>query len=229
MLAIAMNRIGARSNTGRGRRGFVAVRARCQRRLAPERDQAGRIGALRRHRPLPRERRRAADQDRPGRETGRGGSAPGAQGRRGDRAAAPFDAGCRASSRPPPHHDIYSIEDLAQLIWDLRSVNPRGADQREARCRGGCRHRGCGRRQGASRPHRHRRLRRWHRRIAAHRDQTRGRALGAGSRRSAAGPHPATASQPGHAARRRPDEDRTRRRGRARSSAPTSSRLRQRR
>src|SRR6202451_1638246 len=25
---------------------------------------------------------------------------------------------------PPPHHDIYSIEDLAQLIYDLRSVNP---------------------------------------------------------------------------------------------------------
>jgi glutamate synthase domain-containing protein 3 len=25
---------------------------------------------------------------------------------------------------PPPHHDIYSIEDLAQLIWDLRAVNP---------------------------------------------------------------------------------------------------------
>jgi len=26
---------------------------------------------------------------------------------------------------PPPHHDIYSIEDLAQLIWDLKTVNPR--------------------------------------------------------------------------------------------------------
>src|SRR5262249_3140542 len=26
---------------------------------------------------------------------------------------------------PPPHHDIYSIEDLAQLIFDLRAVNPR--------------------------------------------------------------------------------------------------------
>ena len=26
---------------------------------------------------------------------------------------------------PPPHHDIYSIEDLAQLIYDLRNVNPR--------------------------------------------------------------------------------------------------------
>src|SRR4029078_4524700 len=28
---------------------------------------------------------------------------------------------------PPPHHDIYSIEDLAQLIHDLKSVNPRAA------------------------------------------------------------------------------------------------------
>ena len=26
---------------------------------------------------------------------------------------------------PPPHHDIYSIEDLAQLIYDLRQINPR--------------------------------------------------------------------------------------------------------
>src|SRR5205085_1420438 len=28
---------------------------------------------------------------------------------------------------PPPHHDIYSIEDLAQLVFDLRQVNPRAA------------------------------------------------------------------------------------------------------
>src|SRR3546814_8743532 len=28
---------------------------------------------------------------------------------------------------PPPHHDIYSIEDLAQLIHDLKNVNPRDA------------------------------------------------------------------------------------------------------
>src|SRR5439155_946672 len=26
---------------------------------------------------------------------------------------------------PPPHHDIYSIEDLAQLIYDLKNVNPK--------------------------------------------------------------------------------------------------------
>ena len=28
---------------------------------------------------------------------------------------------------PPPHHDIYSIEDLAQLIYDLKQINPRRA------------------------------------------------------------------------------------------------------
>ena len=33
---------------------------------------------------------------------------------------------------PPPHHDIYSIEDLAQLIYDLKQINPRGAGLREA-------------------------------------------------------------------------------------------------
>ena len=34
---------------------------------------------------------------------------------------------------PPPHHDIYSIEDLAQLIHDLKNANPIGAHQRQAR------------------------------------------------------------------------------------------------
>ena len=33
---------------------------------------------------------------------------------------------------PPPHHDIYSIEDLAQLIHDLKNVEPPGPDQRQA-------------------------------------------------------------------------------------------------
>ena len=33
---------------------------------------------------------------------------------------------------PPPHHDIYSIEDLAQLIHDLKTVNPRGPGRGEA-------------------------------------------------------------------------------------------------
>ena len=34
---------------------------------------------------------------------------------------------------PPPHHDIYSIEDLAQLIADLRAINPARPDRRQAR------------------------------------------------------------------------------------------------
>ena len=33
-------------------------------------------------------------------------------------------AGCRSDFSPPPHHDIYSIEDLAQLIHDLKNANP---------------------------------------------------------------------------------------------------------
>ena len=41
---------------------------------------------------------------------------------------------------PPPHHDIYSIEDLAQLIYDLKMRQPQGAHQRQAGQRGRCRH-----------------------------------------------------------------------------------------
>ena len=41
---------------------------------------------------------------------------------------------------PPPHHDIYSIEDLAQLIHDLKNANPRGPRAREAGLRGRRRH-----------------------------------------------------------------------------------------
>ena len=67
-LAIAMNRIGGRSNTGEGGEDPGALRARRERRPAPLGDQAGRVGPLRREHPLPDERRRAPDQDGPGRE-----------------------------------------------------------------------------------------------------------------------------------------------------------------
>ena len=52
---------------------------------------------------------------------------------------------------PPPHHDIYSIEDLAQLIHDLKNVNPRSAGQRQARRRDRRRHDRRRRRQGLCR------------------------------------------------------------------------------
>jgi glutamate synthase (NADPH/NADH) large chain/glutamate synthase (ferredoxin) len=66
---------------------------------------------------------------------------------------------------PPPHHDIYSIEDLKQLIYDLRCANPeRGLG--EARRGGRRRHGRRGRREGERRPRAHLRPRRRHRRVA---------------------------------------------------------------
>ena len=68
---------------------------------------------------------------------------------------------------PPPHHDIYSIEDLKQLIYDLRCANPARADLGEAGERGRRRH-GRGRRgEGERRPRADLRPRRRHRRVAA--------------------------------------------------------------
>ena len=70
----------------RGWRGSGALRARRERRLPAQRDQAGRVGPLRRDQLLPGQRRRAADQDGAGREAGRGRPASRPQGRRLHRA-----------------------------------------------------------------------------------------------------------------------------------------------
>ncbi len=59
------------------------------------------------------------------------GSKPGEGGQIPAHKVTPFIASMRHAVpglpliSPPPHHDIYSIEDLAQLIYDLRQVNPR--------------------------------------------------------------------------------------------------------
>ena len=80
-LAIAMNRIGGRSNTGEGGEDPGALRARPERRLPPLGDQAGRLRTVRGQRQLPDERGRAADQDGAGRQARRGRAAPRLQGR----------------------------------------------------------------------------------------------------------------------------------------------------
>jgi len=73
---------------------------------------------------VPGERRRHPDQDLPGAKPGEGGQLPGPK-------VYPWIAKTRYSTpgvgliSPPPHHDIYSIEDIAQLIHDLKSSNPR--------------------------------------------------------------------------------------------------------
>jgi glutamate synthase (NADPH) large chain len=86
---------------------------------------------------------------------------------------------------PPPHHDIYSIEDLAQLIFDLKNVNPAARCLGQAGLRSRRRHGRGGRRQGARRPHHDLGLRGRHRRLAADLDQACRLALGDRPRRDA--------------------------------------------
>jgi glutamate synthase (NADPH/NADH) large chain len=120
-LAIAMNRLGGKSNTGEGGEDEERLLDPATRRSL---DQAGGLRALRRDQPLPHQRRRHPDQDGPGRQARRGRQLPGHK-------VYPWVAKTRHSTpgvgliSPPPHHDIYSIEDLAQLIHDLKNANPR--------------------------------------------------------------------------------------------------------
>jgi len=86
---------------------------------------------------------------------------------------------------PPPHHDIYSIEDLAQLIFDLKQVESQGAGVGQAGLRGRCGDdRGRGR-QGLRGYDYDCRLRWRHRRIAADLSEIRRQPLGAGLERNA--------------------------------------------
>jgi glutamate synthase (NADPH/NADH) large chain len=98
---------------------------------------------------------------------------------------------------PPPHHDIYSIEDLAQLIHDLKNANPRARGQREAGVRGGRGHHRGRRGQVQGRPRGDRRPRRWHRCFALVVDQARRHAVGTGPGRD---PADAGAEPPARAA-----------------------------
>ncbi len=74
-----------------------------------------------------------------GAKPGEGGQLPGHKVDAVHRQGAAFDAGVGLIS-PPPHHDIYSIEDLAQLIYDLKNVNPTRRYQRQAGLGNRCRH-----------------------------------------------------------------------------------------
>jgi glutamate synthase (NADPH) large chain len=117
-----MNRIGAKSDSGEG---GEDRRARKPRPTAttPTRDQADRVGPLRRDGGIPEQLPRDRDQGRQGAKPGEGGQLPGFK-------VTELIAKLRHSTpgvtliSPPPHHDIYSIEDLAQLIYDLKQINP---------------------------------------------------------------------------------------------------------
>ena len=221
-LAIAMNRDRRPVELRRGRGGPGPLRARPERRLAPLGDPAGRVGALRRQHPLPRQRRRAADQDGPGRQARRGRPAARQQGRRLHRQDPLHDARRRPDlAAAAPRHLLDRGPQAAHLRPALRE--PGRARVGQARRRGRGRHRRRRRRQGGRRPHPHLRPRRRHRRLAAVVDPVGRRAVGDRAGRDAAD---ARAQRPALArvgAGRRPDEDGPRRRRSPRCSAPTRS------
>ena len=121
-LAIAMNRIGGKSNTGEG--GEDAARYTPDangdsRNSAIKQVASGRFGVTSEYLTQAREIQIKMAQ---GAKPGEGGELPG-------RKVYPWIAKVRLSTpgvgliSPPPHHDIYSIEDLAQLIHDLKNAN----------------------------------------------------------------------------------------------------------
>ena len=124
-LAIAMNRIGGKSNTGEGGEEpdrFTPMPNGDSQRSAIKQVASGRFGVTAEY---------LANSDMmqikmaQGAKPGEGGQLPGHK-------VDAVIAKVRHSTpgvgliSPPPHHDIYSIEDLAQLIYDLKNVNPAG-------------------------------------------------------------------------------------------------------
>jgi len=119
-LAVAMNALGARSNTGEG--GEDPKRFEDNRRSAIKQVASGRFGVTSHY---------LANSDQiqikmaQGAKPGEGGELPGFK-------VTDYIATNRHTTpgvgliSPPPHHDIYSIEDLAQLIHDLKNAQPHG-------------------------------------------------------------------------------------------------------
>ncbi|OIV35595.1 glutamate synthase subunit alpha [Mangrovactinospora gilvigrisea] len=118
-LAVAMNRLGAKSNTGEG--GEEPERLYDpERRSAVKQVASGRFGVTSEYLVNADDIQIKMAQ---GAKPGEGGQLPGNK-------IYPWVARTRHSTpgvgliSPPPHHDIYSIEDLAQLIHDLKNANP---------------------------------------------------------------------------------------------------------
>jgi glutamate synthase (NADPH/NADH) large chain len=122
-LAIAMNRLGARSNTGEGGEDpdrFTPEANGDLRRSAVKQVASGRFGVTSEYLVNADDLQIKMAQ----------GAKPGEGGQLAGNKVYPWIAKTRYSTpgvgliSPPPHHDIYSIEDLAQLIHDLKNANP---------------------------------------------------------------------------------------------------------
>ena len=138
-LAISTNRIGARSNTGEGgedHRRFTPDANGDSRSSAIKQVASGRFGVTTNYLVNATDLQIKMAQ---GSKPGEGGQLPGHKVDEYIGWVRRTTPGVELIS-PPPHHDIYSIEDLAQLIHDLKNVNLRGQDPCEAGGRSGCRH-----------------------------------------------------------------------------------------
>ncbi len=122
-LAIAMNRMGGKSNTGEGGEDpvrYVPMPNGDRRRSAIKQVASARFGVTAHYLVNADELQIKMAQ---GAKPGEGGELPGHK-------VDQYIADIRHSTpgvtliSPPPHHDIYSIEDLAQLIFDLKNINP---------------------------------------------------------------------------------------------------------
>jgi glutamate synthase domain-containing protein 2 len=119
-LAIAMNRLGGRSNTGEGGEDPSIYYDRPEANNRVKQVASARFGVTAEYLVHADEIEIKMAQ---GSKPGEGGQLPSAK-------VTPYIARLRHAVpgtsliSPPPHHDIYSIEDLAQLIYDLRAVNP---------------------------------------------------------------------------------------------------------
>ncbi len=123
-LAIAMNRIGGKSNTGEGGEDdarFIPDANGDSRRSAVKQVASGRFGVTTNYLINADELQIKMAQ---GAKPGEGGQLPGHKVDENIARIRHSIPGVGLIS-PPPHHDIYSIEDLAQLIYDLKNVNPR--------------------------------------------------------------------------------------------------------
>ena len=118
-LAIAMNRLGARSNSGEG--GEDPARYGTERSSKIKQVASGRFGVTPAYLTSAEVLQIKIAQ---GAKPGEGGQLPGHKVNELIARLRFARAGVGLIS-PPPHHDIYSIEDLAQLIFDLKQVNPR--------------------------------------------------------------------------------------------------------
>ena len=174
-LAIAMNRLGGKSNTGEGGEDPERLHdPTASAASAIKQVASGRFGVTSEYLVNADDLQIKMAQ---GAKPGEGGQLPGHK-------VYPWIARTRHSTpgvgliSPPPHHDIYSIEDLAQLIHDLKNANPRARVHVKLVAEVGVGTVAAGVCQGARRRGAHLRPRRRHRRLAADLDQARGRARG---------------------------------------------------